>query len=467
MTKKHIHFVTGRLAEHALRSVLNDLAPRVDFEHTVQVLPITVAALMSTDWIARRIAPPDEATHIFLPGYCQGELQCIAAASGLLVERGPTELRQLPDFFGHGAATNEGYGDHDIEIIAEINHAPKLPLASILKASQQLRADGADVIDIGCIPGQRWSGVGPCVRALCDAGLRVSIDSFDVVEVQQATAAGAELVLSVNSGNRHAAPDWGCEVVAIPDDIATLGGLEATVEWLAARNVPLRIDPILEPIGFGFAASLQRYWQTRLKYPDAEMMMGVGNLTELTDVDSAGVNTLLLAYCQEIGARSVLTTQVIPWAKTSVRECDVARRLAWFSVTNRVPPKRLDARLIMLRDARIYEQGDEQLGRLAEQIKDHNFRIFAENGELHVVGRQFHLAGDDPFPLFEQLLADNATSISPEHAFYLGYELAKAATALTLGKQYRQDEALDWGLLTRAEISHRERKSAARRDRSS
>ena len=36
--------------------------------------------------------------------------------------------------------------------------------------------------------------------------------------------------------------------------------------------------------------------------------------------------------------------------------------------------------------------------------------------------------------------------------------------ALTLGKEYRQDEALDWGYLTQVEESHRLRKSAARRE---
>ena len=45
--------------------------------------------------------------------------------------------------------------------------------------------------------------------------------------------------------------------------------------------------------------------------------------------------------------------------------------------------------------------------------------------------------------------------IDPSHAFYLGYELAKAATALTLGKNYVQDQALRWGLLTVQEESHR------------
>ena len=43
------------------------------------------------------------------------------------------------------------------------------------------------------------------------------------------------------------------------------------------------------------------------------------------------------------------------------------------------------------------------------------------------------------------------TDIDSSHAFYLGYELAKALTALTLGKNYVQDQALQWGFLTLAE----------------
>jgi len=52
----------------------------------------------------------------------------------------------------------------------------------------------------------------------------------------------------------------------------------------------------------------------------AEMLMGVGNLTELTDADSAGLNVLLLGFCQEVGVRSVLTTEVINWCRSCVRE---------------------------------------------------------------------------------------------------------------------------------------------------
>ena len=327
--------------------------------------------------------------------------------------------------------------------------------------------DGADVIDVGCDPGDTWTGVGDCVRALRDAGHRVSIDSFNPVEIASAAKAGAELVLSVNSTNCDAAADWGCEVVVIPDVPSTLATLDATLEVLVARGVPFRIDPVLEPIGFGFAASLARYQDVRKRYPEAEMMMGIGNLTELTDCDSAGINVLLLGFCQELGIRSVLTTQVINWSRTSVRECDLARRLVFHAVQKRVLPKHLEPQLVVLRDARLYDPTADELTRLADTIKDHNYRLFVRDGRLHLVSDKLQLTDRDPFVLFHTLLDQRGAGMTASHAFYLGYEMAKAATALTLGKQYRQDEALDWGYLTEPETSHRLARTAAARSEGS
>ena len=285
-------------------------------------------------------------------------------------------------------------------------------------------------------------------------GLRVSIDSFDRAEVSAAVAAGAELVLSVNSTNLDAARDWGCEVVAVPDVPATLEGLERTVETLANWSVPFRIDPVIEPIGFGFAASLGRYLDVRRRYPDAAMLMGVGNLTELTDVDSAGVNVMLIGFCQELGIRSVLTTQVINWCRTCVREIDLARRLVYHACHERVLPKHLEPGLVLLREPRLQEHGEATLAELAQRVTDRNFRLFAERGMIHVINGKMYLQGDDPFDLFEQMQARE--EIDPSHAFYLGYEMAKALTALALGKNYVQDQALRWGFLTRPEESHRD-----------
>ena len=300
------------------------------------------------------------------------------------------------------------------------------------------------------------------VQALRDRGLRVSIDSFDPHEIEPAVRAGAELVLSVNKSNLEAAPDWGVEVVVVPDEPGSLAGLERSLEYLTARGVPVRLDPILEPIGFGFAESLRRYGEVRRRWPEAEMLMGIGNLTELTDADSAGVNVLLLGFCQELGIRSVLTTQVIPWAQSSVRECDLARRLVHYAVTRRTLPKRLEPRLVLLRDTSYVPPTEEYLEQLARGIRDPNYRIFARPEGIHLVSAGLHLVDDDPFVLFEKLLATEPKNIDAAHAFYLGYEMAKAQTARTLGKNYRQDESLDWGFLTRPEVSHQERKKRRR-----
>jgi dihydropteroate synthase-like protein len=465
LSREHIQFVTGRLAEHALRSLVEQLARQVDFDYTIDVLPITVAALMTPQWVARHLSKTAGATRVLLPGYCEGDLEVVHQAACLPVERGPRDLRQLPEYFGQEDRRRDDYGAYDIQILAEINHAPRLTLDDILAEAKRLALDGADVIDVGCDPGEPWpaASVTECVKALRDAGLRVSIDSLNPAEIEPAVRVGAELVLSVNSSNRDAARDWGCEVVVIPDDIPTLGGLDETVELLAAAGVRLRIDPVLEPIGCGFAASLGRYMEVRRRYPDAEIMMGIGNLTELTDVDSAGVNVVLLGICQELGIRSVLTTQVINWARSSVKECDLARRLVHYAIHSKVPPKHLEPNLIMLRDPKFYEQGADELNLLATQIKDHNYRIFAEGGQLHVISAGLHLTGADPFDLLDRLLATEPKNLDASHAFYLGYELAKATTALTLSKQYRQDEALRWGHLTREEQSHQAKKKAAKR----
>lgn len=444
-----ILFVTGRLAEFALRRLLDELAPRAGFVPEVQVLPISVAALMPPKWVARHLEPPPGIDKVILPGHCKGDLSLVAAKAGVPVELGPEDLRDLPRHFGEGDRRLQDYGAFDIEILAEINHAPRLARSEILAEADRFRSEGADRIDLGCDPGGPWPGVSETVAALRDAGHRVSIDSFDSTEVADAVRAGADLVLSVNGSNRDRAADWGAEVVAIPDQPGSLDGLDATIDHLERAGVPFRIDPVLEPIGFGFAESLGRYLEVRRRYPDAPMLMGVGNLTELTDVDSAGVNTLLIGFCQEQRIRSVLTTAVINWARSSVREIDLARRLMHHAVRTRSLPKHVEPRLVMLRDPKVPRFGPDTLAELARRVRDPNWRIYAEDGRIYAFNNEHFLVGDDPFDLFGRMGVDD-----PSHAHYLGHELMKAKTALTLGKSYHQDQALDWGFLTEPEASH-------------
>ncbi len=452
MPSERILFVTGRLAEPSLREILAPLAVRAGFEYEVVVLGISVAALMRVDWVRRKLTVPSDTSRVIVPGWCGGEMESLTEHFGVPFERGPKDLFDLPEFFGRGGRPKPPLDEYSIEILAEINHAPRLSFDVLLRQANSYRDSGADIIDLGCVPGETWPNAGDIVRQLKCEGFRLSIDSFDRVEVEAAVEAGAELVLSCNVTNREWLSQLNVESVVLPDEPSDLASWNATQTLLTANNRKFRLDPILEPIGFGFTASLARYYATRQQHPQAELMMGIGNLTELTEVDSAGINFLCAAICEELQIRSVLTTEVINWGRTAVREFDLARKLVRHSVANHVLPKHLGGQLVMLRDPKLKQLGDDGLRQLAGRLTDPNFRIFAERGEIHMMNRDGYWHGDDPYEVFDRMSASVGT-LTAEHAFYLGMELCKARTALTLGKQYSQDEALRWGFLTVDEAS--------------
>lgn len=440
---RRVLFVTGRLAEPALRRVLAEMA--APFACDVAVLPITVAALMTTPWIVRHLEVPAGTDLVMIPGLCEGDPQVIADRAGVPVEKGPKDLREIPAHFGRTAALRE-YGAWDIQILAEINNAPRLRRDAIRAEAEYYRASGADVIDIGCTPGAPFPALADVVRELVVAGMRVSIDTFDPDEIRTAVSAGAELVLSINSSNIDVARDLagsGARVVVVPDLGGPLETLDPSIEKLQAWGVPFMIDPILEPIGHGFMASLERYAEVRRRYPECEMLMGIGNLTELTSADTTGINALLVAICQELGIRAVLTTEVIPWARGAVREIDIARRLMHYAVTHRTIPKGIDDRLLTIKDPEVLTYTDEELHELQANITDPNFRIYADRRGIVVFNNERFVRGSDIREIFAQLGVDDAT-----HAFYLGKELARASLAVSLGKTYRQEQSLWWGYLT-------------------
>ncbi|MEM6689518.1 MAG: DUF6513 domain-containing protein [Planctomycetota bacterium] len=461
--KSHLLFVTGRLAKVSVEEIVKELAKTYEFEFTVAVMPITVAALITPRWLVRRLEVPEQVTDIVVPGYCEADVQTLRDHFAARVHLGPNDCRRLPEWFS-GKETHANLDNFNIEIIAEINHAPRMPISKMLRIADQYVTDGADIIDVGGDPLSRCNDIGDRVRSLVDKGYRVSIDSFDPWEVGEAIKAGAELVLSVNSTNREVALDHPANYVVIPDTPTDLESLYSTIDYLVKHEIPMVVDPILEPIGAGLAPSIVRYHEIRQRYPEQPMMMGIGNLTELTDVDSAGMNMLLLGICEELRIEFVLTTQVINWARSSVKECDHARRLVAHAVAAGTPPKRLSDALVMLRDPKLRPISDRVLKSLAEEIKDNNYRLFARPDGIHLLSAGLHLSDEDPFRLFESLLREpQSDNVDPAHAFYLGYEMAKASLAIQLGKQYEQDRALRFGMLTVEEDLHRVKRTSRHR----
>ena len=232
-----------------------------------------------------------------------------------------------------------------------------------------------------------------------------------------------------------------------------MDSLFRAMDALDARGRAYLADPVLDPINFGFMASLERYARVRRERPKAEMLMGTGNLTELTDADTTGTTAMLLGIASELNIKNVLVVQVSPHTRRTYEEHDIARRLMFASRADNELPKGYSDALLCLHAKRPFPQTPAEIAEAAREVRDRNFRIeIAEDG-IHVYNRDGHHVAQDAFALYDKLGVDS----DGPHAFYLGAELARAETAFRLAKRYAQDEPLDWGVAADAPADDRTR----------
>lgn len=434
-------FVTGKLAAQSLSDILAKISPPLEYE--IAVHPISVAALMDTKFIAKYLDSARGCDEIMIPGACHGDLEIISDKTGVQVIRGPKNLKDLPAYFGQEGRL-EGYGEYRVKILAEIVDAYKLSLEEILAQAEYYKANGANIIDLGCPVEGSFPGVESVVVALKERGFTVSLDSFNFDDILLADRAGVDYLLSVNSQNIELAPRLRCKVVVIPDFDQGLDSLEQNIVRLDDWRVPYIIDPILNPICFGFSESLYRFYETRRRHPQAEILMGLGNLTELTDADTTGISAVMAGIITELGINYVLTTEVISWARGAVRELDLARKLMYYACQNHTLPKHLDNSLLTVKDPPFDPFSEEELHAMQAKIKDRNFRIFTDRENIYVFNNRLFIKTTDFRSIFSQLNVEEAS-----HAFYLGKELQKAALAIQLGKRYIQEEDLRWGYMSK------------------
>ena len=88
---KKILFLTGKLAEKQLKKILKSYSNK-DFNFEVRQIGISVAALMTSRLIQRRVPNKSGAKKIILPGLFHVDFDELSSFYKTHVERGPEDL---------------------------------------------------------------------------------------------------------------------------------------------------------------------------------------------------------------------------------------------------------------------------------------------------------------------------------------------------------------------------------------
>lgn len=365
-----------------------------------------------------------------------------------------------------------------MRVMAEIVDAPLLSLEAVEERARYYMDKGADIIDIGMLAGRPMpERVGPLIEAVRRAvDLPVSIDTVEVSEIEAAVEAGVDLILSVDAGNMEEAAPYLEEIPAVvlptnmKEGIAPQGAMEKVkalkMNLERARSLGMKriiADPILDPpIKPGLMESLLAYHLFRQSTPGVPLLFGLGNVTELMDVDSPGVNGLLTALAYEIGANLLFVPEASPKTRGSVREVATASKMMFLARRRGMNPKDLGLDLLILKEKRWREepypvQVEERI-RVVEARRDESYKIDRAGWfRIHIDRRRgliaaiHHVPGSEEADIiikgrrgrdiYKAIIRMGLVS-ELEHTAYLGRELERAEIALCLGRSYIQESPL-------------------------
>ncbi|HUV02785.1 MAG TPA: dihydropteroate synthase-like protein [Desulfobacteria bacterium] len=361
-------------------------------------------------------------------------------------------------------------GGARMKVCAELVDATLMTEDEIQRMAAHYLKSGADILDIGVHIGATPEEVEKAVQTAVSLApeVPISIDTLDAELIRVGIENGVDMVLSLNKDNIPAVGDVVVErdvaVVVIPD---SEGAHESTESLLANLKMAeehgiarIIADPLLNTIGYGIAESLYNYYRFRLQERDTPLFFGVGNVTELTDADSIGINATLAGIASELSADILFTTECSDKARGSVRELRIASEMMMLSKARGSAPKDVGIDLLTLKEKRrkpVKSIPRDETLIVATRNETWNldpkgcFRISI--GEVEGAGKGDKRICAQHSPSGRRIIGKSAQEIMDtilrldlvsrlEHASYLGKELAKAELALRLDRSYEQDEAL-------------------------
>ena len=361
-------------------------------------------------------------------------------------------------------------GGARMKVCAELVDATLMAADEIQRMVEHYLKSGADILDIGVHIGATPEEVEKAVQTAVSLApdVPISIDTLDPALIRVGIENGVDMVLSLNKDNIPAVGDMVAErevaAVVIPDSEGAQESPEsllASLKMAEERGIARIIaDPLLNTIGYGIAESLYNYYRFRLQERGTPLFFGVGNVTELTDADSIGINATLAGIASELSADILFTTECSDKARGSVRELRITSEMMMLSKARGSAPKDVGIDLLTLKEKRRRPvksiPHDEKLI-VATRNDTWNldpegcFRISivevegAGNGDKRICAQHSpsrrRIIGKSAQEIMDTILRLDLVS-RLEHASYLGKELAKAELALRLDRSYEQDEAL-------------------------
>lgn len=512
--------ITGLLA----RDMVAHYAQKSDVKTRVLALKVPVAALLTPKYIAKETEKLNLRAFdiILVPGLVRGDASIIEDTTGVPAFKGPRYAADLPTVLNllgqvklskvtsacdllkdelQRKALQEIYlaeknrdvllknpanmlirelaigRGFPIRVMAEIVDAPLLSDDEIQAMARRYVKLGAEIIDVGMVAGEsRPSDTGRAVEAVRSVvNVPVSIDTLDSDEAREAVSAGADIILSVDGGNVEDMAAFASKVAVVVIPTNHRKGYfpkkaEERINLLEenigkARKLGIRRiigDLILDPVNMpGIIESLIAFNKFAKRNPDIPLLFGVGNVTELVDADSVGINALLAGIASEIGASILLTTEKSDKAKGSIKELATASKMMFLAKKRGSVPKDLGLDLLILKDKRIREEpynreieAETQVLIAAEKRKPPLFdpkgcfKIMIDRANDVIAALHFSTSKrDKPTVVIKGKNAEDMYAKIVEiglvtrldHAAYLGSELAKAEIALKTGKEYIQD----------------------------
>ncbi len=330
-------------------------------------------------------------------------------------------------------------GGSRMKVLAELMDAHRH--GDLADAVRRFFADGADIVDLGFGFDATPEDVRRCFAALEGIEGPLAIDTQDPRLIAPALFR-ADLVLSLHEGNipaiGAAVADAGVAAVVVPRERTLQENLVAAEE---AGITCLIADPLLQPVGSGLVGSLSCFRQI-----SCPLFFGAGNVAELLDADSPGVNALLAGMAHEVGAAIIFTSEHSDKTRGSVTEMRRATDMMML-MTNRPYPKDLGLDLLILKEKRRRREPPLEYGSAMDacSVPDEIvydplgcIRIGIEGDCIVAVHRGHAVRGRRWEDLFYTLLSNGSLS-RLDHAAYLGKELFKAELAIRLGRSFEQD----------------------------